>query len=117
MKAKREMKVYVAKIKLMVTDKKAEVVRSGRPQCAVCGMSLGQNSILCAVCGFWSINRCYIVRKINNAPDLQLPTCNGQNKMEEVQKPRDDLQLEILITVHFIKFPHLMSSSVPSVQN
>ena len=35
--AKRGMKVNVAETKVMVTGKKAEVVRSGRHPCAVCG--------------------------------------------------------------------------------
>ena len=39
--AKREMKVNVAKIKVMVTGKKAEVVRSGRHPCVVCGKGVG----------------------------------------------------------------------------
>ena len=47
------MKINVATTKVMVTGKKAEVVRSGRHPCAICGKGVGQNSILCTVCGFW----------------------------------------------------------------
>ena len=89
--ARRGMKVNVAKTKVLVTGKKAEVVRSGRYPCAVCGKGVGVNSILCTVCGFWCHNRCSGVPNINNAPDFQCPTCTGQNQTEE---PRDDLHLE-----------------------
>ena len=88
--ARRGMKVNVAKTKVMVTGKKAEVIRSGRYPCAVCGKGVGLNSILCTVCGYWCHKRCSGLRSINNAPDFQCSTCTGPNLME----PRDDLQLE-----------------------
>ena len=39
--ARRGMKVNVAKTKVMVTGKKAEVIRSGRDPCAVCRKVVG----------------------------------------------------------------------------
>ena len=81
----------MAKTKVMAAGKKAEVVRSGRHLCAVCGKGVGQNPILCTVCGFWCHNRCSGVRIINNAPDFQCPICRGQNQMKE---SLNDLQLE-----------------------
>ena len=88
--ARRGMKVNVAKTKVMVNGKKAEVIRSGRYPCAVCGKSVGQNSILRTVCDYWCYKRCSWLRSMNNAPDFQCSTCSGPNLME----PSDDLQLE-----------------------
>ena len=88
--ARRGMKVNVAKTKVMVTGKKAEVIRSGRDPCAVCGKGVGRNSILCTVCDFWCHKRCSGLRSINNTPDFQCSTCSGQNLLE----PCDDLQLD-----------------------
>ena len=67
--ATRGMEVNLVKTKVMVTGIKAEVVRSGRYPCAVCGKGVG----------------------VKNAPELQCPTFFGQNQMEE---PRDNLHLE-----------------------
>ena len=64
--ARRGMLVNVAKTNAMVTGKNAEVVRSGRHPCAVCGKGVGQNSILCTACGFWYHNRCSGVCHINS---------------------------------------------------
>ena len=51
----KRMKVYVAKTKVVVTGKKAEVVRSGKYPCAVCGKGVGQKSILFKFSGMCSM--------------------------------------------------------------
>ena len=88
---KKRMNSNVAKAKVMITGKKVEVVRSGRHPCAMCGKGVGQNLILCKVCGFWYHDRCSGVHNINSATNFQCPICRGQNQMEE---PGDDLQLK-----------------------
>ena len=79
----RTIKVNVVKSNMMVTNKKAEVVRSGRYPCAVCGKGVGHNSILCTHCSLLSHNRCSGVCNINSSPSFQCVTCRDQNQMEE----------------------------------
>ena len=111
--ARRGMKVNVAKAKVLVTGKKAEVVRSGRHPCTVCGKGIGQDSILCTVYGFWCHNRCSGVRNINNTPDFQCSTCMGQNQMKEI---RDDLQLEGGVVEEVKEFYYLGTCWIPRVE-
>ena len=58
----------IIKAKIMVTGKGNEVIRSGRYPC---GLSVGENSILCTICQFWFHKWCSGFSRLGANPNFQ----------------------------------------------
>ena len=82
----RGMKVNVGKTKLMVTGKKAEVIRSGMYPCGVCGRGARANSILCSSCLNWCHRRCSGLRVLREDPNYICPSCSRQNSPQPAEE-------------------------------
>ena len=80
---RRGMNVNIGKTKLMVTGKKAEVIRSGRYPCGVCGSGVRENSIFCSSCQNWCHKRCSGLHVLREDPNFICPSCSSPRTVED----------------------------------
>ena len=72
----------------------SEVMNSGKYPCAVCGLGVGANSILCSTCDKWCHKRCSgVVGSLLNVQNFICSRCAGLSATD-VQHVNDSIQLE-----------------------